>query len=364
MKYALIGCGRISSNHIEAAKNNHLDFIAMCDILPEAMREKSEKFGLETVRRYTDYKKLLEKEKPELVAVATESGKHAEIALDCIASGCNVIIEKPIALSIRDADAIIAAGKEKGVVVCVNHQNRFNKSIRYIRKALEEGRFGRLSHGAAHVRWNRGRNYYEQACWRGTWEQDGGCLMNQCIHNIDLLRWMMGDEAEEVMAYTDRLEHPYLEAEDLGIALVKFKNGSYGMIEGTTNVYPQNLEETLYIFGEKGTVKAGGTSVNVIEEWRFADKSDDPEIVKDTYGENPPNVYGFGHTPLYADVIEAIRNGQKPYVDGEAGKRALELVLAIYKSAAEHRPVKLPLTNCSTMDFEGRFEKKMGENYE
>ena len=357
MKYALIGCGRISPNHIEAAKNNNLDFVAMCDIVPEVMQEKSKRFELEAVRQYTDYKKLLEIEQPELVAIATESGKHAAIALDCIAAGCNVIIEKPIALSIADADAIIEAGKKAGVVVCANHQNRFNKSVQYIRKALEAGRFGKLSHGAAHVRWNRGKGYYEQAPWRGTWEQDGGCLMNQCIHNIDLLRWMMGDEVEEVMAYTDQLQHPYLEAEDLGMALVKFSNGTYGLIEGTTNVYPKNLEETLYIFGDKGTVKAAGTSDNIIEEWRFDDAIDDPEEVKKHFSENPPNIYGFGHTPLYADVIEAITAGRPPLVDAEAGKRALELVLAIYKSAAEHRPVKLPLENCSTLDFTGRFDK-------
>ena len=357
MKYALIGCGRISPNHIEAAKNNNLIFTALCDINPEAMREKAERFGLETVRQYTDYHELLEREKPELVAIATESGKHAAIALDCIKAGCNVIIEKPIALSIADADAIIKAGKEAGVVVCANHQNRFNKSVQYIRKALEDGRFGRLMHGAAHVRWNRGKGYYEQAPWRGTWEQDGGCLMNQCIHNIDLLRWMMGDEVDEVMAYTDQLQHPYTEAEDLGLALVKFSNGAYGIIEGTTNVYPKNLEETLYLFGERGTVKAGGISDNIIEEWQFADALDDPVIIKKQFSENPPNVYGFGHTPLYADVIDAIKKGRRPMVDAEAGKRALELVLAIYQSAAEHGPVKLPLKECSTLDFMGQFQR-------
>ncbi|MBQ4185844.1 MAG: Gfo/Idh/MocA family oxidoreductase [Erysipelotrichaceae bacterium] len=355
MKYALIGCGRISPNHIEAAKNNKLEFVAMCDIDPEVMKEKSEKFDLADVKKYTDYHELLENEKPELVAIATESGKHAAIALDCIAAGCNVIIEKPIALSIADAQAIVDAGKKAGVVVCANHQNRFNKSVQYIRKALEEGRFGKLSHGAAHVRWNRGKSYYDQAPWRGTWAQDGGCLMNQCIHNIDLLRWMMGDDIDEVMAYTDQLQHNYLEAEDLGMALVKFSNGSYGLIEGTTNVFPKNLEETLYLFGEKGTAKAAGTSDNIIEEWRFADELDNSEEVKEQFSENPPNVYGFGHTPLYADVIDAIKTGRAPLVDAEAGKRALELVLAIYKSAAEHRPVKLPLDECSTMDFVGRF---------
>lgn len=356
MKYALIGCGRISPNHIEAARNNALEFAAMCDARPEAMAEKADRFRLAGVRQYTDHRELLERERPELVAIATESGKHAAIALDCIAAGCSVIIEKPIALSIADADAIIAAGRKAGVAVCANHQNRFNKSIRYMRRALEAGRFGKLSHGAAHVRWNRGKSYYDQAPWRGTWAQDGGCLMNQCIHNIDLLRWMMGDEVEEVMAYTDRLQHPYLEAEDLGLALVKFKNGAYGLIEGTTNVYPKNLEETLYLFGERGMAKAAGVSDNIIEEWRFQDGLDDPEEVKAKFSENPPNIYGFGHTPLYADVIDAIQTGRAPLADGEAGKRALELVLAIYKSAAEHRPVKLPLERCSTMDFAGRFD--------
>ena len=179
--------------------------------------------------------------------------------------------------------------------------------------------------------------------------------MNQCIHNIDLLRWMMGDEIVEVAGMTDRLNHPYIEAEDMGIAIVKFANGGYGIVEGTTDIYPKNLEETLYLFGEKGTVKAGGQSVNIIEEWRFSDMLDDPEEVKARFHENPPNVYGYGHTPLYADMIDAIENDREPYVNGEAGRRALELVLAIYKSASTGEVVKLPLENCSTMEFKGRF---------
>ena len=156
---------------------------------------------------------------------------------------------------------------------------------------------------------------------------------------------------------TDKLNHDYIDAEDLGIALIKFANGSYGIVEGTTDIYPKNLEETLYLFGEKGTVKAGGTSVNIIEEWRFSDLLDDAEEIKAQYHENPPNVYGYGHTPLYADVIDAIRNDRQPYVDAKAGRRALELVLAIYKSAAEGVRVQLPLQECSTMDFKGRFDR-------
>lgn len=357
MKFALIGCGRISPNHIVAAQRNQLEIAALCDVVERNMRDKIIKFKLsESVKCYTDYKEMLEKEKPELVAIATESGKHAQIALDCIAIGhANLIIEKPIALSLEDADKIIEAAQKEGVKVCACHQNRFNKSIQKIREAIEMERFGRMLHGTAHIRWARDYEYFARAKWRGTWEQDGGALMNQCIHNIDLLRWMMGDEVECVVGMTDRLKHDYIEAEDLGIALVKFKNGSYGIIEGTTNVYPRNLEETLYLFGEKGTVKAGGTSVNVIEEWFFSDMLDDPEEVKRQFHENPPNVYGYGHTPLYADVIDAIENDRKPYVDAEAGRRALELVLAIYQSAATGSIVKLPLARCQTVDFKDRF---------
>jgi predicted dehydrogenase len=361
MKYALIGCGRISPNHIAAAKANGLEFVGICDINKEMLQDKVSRFDLTEIHQYSDYREMLEKEKPELVAIATESGKHAAIALNCIKAGCHVIIEKPIALSLADADMIIKAAKEKGVKVCANHQNRFNKSVQKIREALDKGCFGKMFYGTAHIRWCRDENYYAQAGWRGTWEQDGGALMNQCIHNIDLLRWMMGDEIEEVVGMTDQLNHPYLEAEDLGIALVKFKSGAYGIIEGTTNVYPKNLEETLYLFGEKGTVKVGGQSVNKIEGWRFADGQERPEEVIAEFAENPPNVYGFGHTPLYADMIDAIRNNREPYVNGEAGKRALELVLAIYRSAAEGKVVKLPLENCSTLEFVGRFSEESGK---
>lgn len=356
MKYALIGCGRISPNHVVAAQNNHLDIVALCDIEPKNSKDKILKFDLpKDIPQYTDYREMLEREAPELVSIATESGKHAAIALDCIDAGCNVIIEKPIALSLEDADAVIMRAKEKGVKVCACHQNRFNKSIQKIREAVEKERFGRLLYGTAHIRWARDYEYYARAKWRGTWEQDGGALMNQCIHDIDLLRWMMGDEIDEVVGFTDRLKHEYIQAEDLGIALIKFTNGAYGIIEGTTDIFPKNLEETLYLFGEKGTVKAGGEAVNIIEEWRFSDYLDDPNEVKKECHELPPNVYGFGHSKLYADVIDAIQNNRPPYVDGEAGRRALELVLAIYQSAATGQSVKLPLKKCATVDFKGRF---------
>ncbi|MDE6952377.1 MAG: Gfo/Idh/MocA family oxidoreductase [Erysipelotrichales bacterium] len=357
MKYALIGCGRISPNHIAAAIKNNLNIVAVCDVVKESMEELLDKFDISKrdIQQYIDYKEMIEKEKPELVAVATESGLHAEIALYCIRKGIHCIIEKPIAMNMKDARKICEEAKKYNVVVCANHQNRFNKSIQKIHQAVEENKFGKILHAAAHVRWNRGKSYYDQAKWRGTWKNDGGCLMNQCIHNADLLRWLMGDEIEEVMAYTDNLNHDYIEAEDLGLAVIKFKNGSYGLFEGTVNVYPKNLEETLYIFGSIGTVKAGGKSVNLIEEWNIQDESEDSEIVKKENSEQPQNVYGFGHNPLYANVIEAIQTNTKPLVDAEAGTRALELILGIYKSASTRRPVKFPLEDVGSMDFEGRF---------
>ncbi len=358
LRYALIGCGRIAPNHIAAVMNNSekVELVAVCDPIPENMEKVLTPVeDTSSVARYTDYKDMLRELKPDLCAIATESGYHAAIAMDCLNAGANLIVEKPIALSLKDADAMIALAEEKGLVLCACHQNRFNKSVQKIREAVEADRFGGLLHGAAHIRWARNENYYKQAPWRGTWAQDGGALMNQCIHNIDLLRWMMGDEAVQVMAYTDRLMHDYIEAEDLGLAVVKFANGSYGLIEGTTNVYPVNLEETLYLFGKEGTVKAGGRSVNLIEEWKFADETEDSEAIKAEFGENPPNIYGFGHTPLYADVIDAVINKRPAYVDGKAGRRALEMVLAIYRSAATGKPVDLPLTDASTLEFEGRF---------
>lgn len=355
MRYALIGCGRISTNHIKAAINNHLVITAVCDVMPDKMESLLERHNLNqesTIGRYTDYKKMIRETHPELISIATESGFHAEIALYCIDKGIHVIIEKPIAMSMQDADEIVRRSEEKGVKVSACHQNRFNIAVQELRAALDQGRFGRLSHGSIHVRWNRNKDYYKQASWRGTWSQDGGALMNQCIHGIDLLRWIFGGEIEEVYGQTRKQFHSYLEAEDVGMAVVKFKSGAIATIEGTTNVYPQNLEETLYVFGENGTVKLGGTSTNNIDIWNFADESEADQRNKGLE-EATSNVYGNGHTSLFADVIEAIRADRKPYVDALAGRDALELVLAIYKSQKEGKPVKFPLNNFASIDMRG-----------
>ena len=358
MKYALIGCGRIATNHVTAAVNNNLEIVAVCDVVPEKMEAILEKHNLaddKSIKRYTDYKKMLEENDIELVSIATESGKHAAIALDAIDAGVNVIIEKPMAMNMADAEEIIKRAAEKHVKVSACHQNRFNVAIQEVRKAIEGNRFGKLSHASINVRWNRNKGYYDQAPWRGTWEEDGGCLMNQCIHGIDLLRWMMGDEVVEVYGATRQQFHDYLEAEDVGVAVVKFKNGAIGTIEGTTNVYPQNLEETLYLFGENGTVKVGGKSTNTIDVWDFKDETSEDQKNKGLE-EETSNVYGNGHTSLFADVIEAIKEDGTPYVDGVAGRNALEMVLAIYKSQKEGAPVRLPLTDFASTDMRGEFK--------
>ena len=357
MKYALIGCGRIATNHVKAVVNNHLEFVAACDIAPENIETLLAKHDLQndtSIQRYTNYKKMIAENDLELISIATESGIHAEIALYCIDHGINVIIEKPMAMSMRDANEIIRRSEEKHVKVAACHQNRFNIAVQEMRKAMEAGRFGKLSHGSIHVRWNRNEGYYTQAPWRGKWASDGGALMNQCIHGIDLLRWMMGDEVEEVYGQTRQQFHHYLEAEDVGMAVVKFKNGAIGTIEGTTNVYPQNLEETLYVFGEKGTVKIGGKSTNNIDVWDFADE-DEADKKNKGLEEATSNVYGNGHTSLFADMMDAIEHDRKPYVDAVAGRNALEMVLAIYKSQKTGMPVKLPLDDFASEDMMGEF---------
>lgn len=359
MKYALIGCGRIATNHIKAAINNELELVAVCDIDNDAMEKLLYKHNLEDsiIKRYTNYEDMIASNDIELISIATDSGKHAEIALYCIKQGINVIIEKPIAMSISDADEIIKQAEMNNVKVAACHQNRFNIAVQEMRNALENGRFGKLSHGSIHVRWNRDKDYYEQASWRGKWESDGGALMNQCIHGIDLLRWMLGSEIDEVYGVTRQQFHHYLEAEDIGMAVVKFKNGAIGTIEGTVNVYPKNLEETLYLFGETGTVKLGGTSVNNIDVWDFVQET---ESDKKNQGlkEATSNVYGNGHSSLFADMISAIRNDSQPYVNAVEGRNALELVLAIYKSQKTGKPVKLPLTNFASEDMAGEFENE------
>lgn len=357
MNVAIIGCGRIAINHLRAIINNNLDLVALCDLDIKKTDELLSRADLKlSIKKYTDYKKMLyENHNLDFVAIATDSESHAEIALFFLQNNIHVIVEKPMAMSIEAADKMIKMAEEHNVKLCVCHQNRFNIAVQKVRQAIEENKFGKLSHGSIHIRWNRGKSYYDQASWRGKWKSDGGALMNQCIHGIDLLRWMMGDEVEEVYGAIRNRFHDYLECEDIGMAVIKFKNGSIGTIEGTTNVYPKNLEETLYIFGENGTVKLGGTSCNNIDIWEFKQQSKEDEENK-KIKEETSNVYGNGHTMVYRDMIDSIKNNHSPYIDGHAGKNALEIVLAIYKSQLIGKPIKLPLSNFDTISMSGFFE--------
>ena len=362
--FGLIGCGRISGKHMEGLAKNSSDAVlkAVCDLVPEKMEAAVNRYQhcMEKeveVKRYTDYQKLLMDPEIQVVNIATESGYHAQITLDALQAGKHVIVEKPMALSIRDANTMIEASKKYNRKLCVSFQNRYNLAVRKLRSAFEAGRFGRLIHGVASIRWNRDDNYYKQASWRGTWALDGGTLMNQCTHNIDLLQWFLG-EAQTVYAQADTFLRP-IEGEDCAAVIIRFKNGAIGIIEGSACVFPHNLEETLNIFGEKGTVCLGGIALNHIEVWKFGDGLDDETQVMREYGENPDNVYGFGHALLFADMIHAIRENRAPAIDGEEGKKALEIILAAYKSVKAGMPVQLPLKDFSTLDMLD-FEERKG----
>ncbi len=359
---AVIGCGRISYKGIEAIINNKecLRLVATCDPKEEkAVAKKNEyleKVGDETVNIYRDYKEMLDKEKIDIAYIATESGYHPEIAINCMNKGVHVIVEKPMALSTKDAETMIACSKENGVKLCVAHQNRFNKAIVKLRKEIEANNFGKLVNGTARILWNRNMGYYEQAPWRGTYELDGGTLMNQCIHNIDLLQWMMNSEVDTVYAQC-RTFLRSIDAEDFGAIVIRFKNGAIGIIEGSACVYPKNLEETLSIFGEKATICIGGIAVNKIETWRVEGAKENEEEVLAAQDGDPDNVYGFGHTLLFRDVVEAIVNNREPLISGEEAIKPLQIILAAYKSSATGMPIKFPLGDFSTMEMKSLMSK-------
>jgi len=359
--YAIIGASRISEQHIEAAKKAGVQLAAICDFKPDRINEVLEGSSLSDAEKKkvafcSDYHELLNTAKVDFIAITTDSGSHAKIALDCIEAGFNILIEKPIALSLADADAVIAAAERKNVLVAVCLQNRFNPAVKQLKSAIEAGDFGRLLHGCAHIRWNRNQEYFDAASWRGTWAADGGTLFNQCIHNIDILRWVMGDEIDEVFAYTDRLAHPYIETDDMGLGLLKMKNGAYGFVEGSINVYPKNLEETLYVFGETGTSKLIGPSVSKIVEWNVKDAN--TEEVLAAYEKQALPERGDKHRPVYQNFVAALEKREPIFVDAKAGRDAIEVIFAMLLSSKQKKPVKLPLYDLATTDFAGMYDEK------
>lgn len=356
IKLAIIGCGRISYKHVQAAIDNSKDIqlTAVCDLFAERAEQRALEYYNKThlqVKTFTDYKLMLEKVDCDLVSICTESGYHHEIVLFCMNKGVHVIVEKPMALSVSDAKEMIESAEKNNVKLCVSHQNRFNPPIQKLRNAVEQGRFGRIIAGNARILWNRGPEYYSQAPWRGTYELDGGCLMNQCIHNIDLLQWMLGGEIGWVQGYVNNYIHPYIDAEDYGTIQIKFNNGAIGNVEGTVCIYGKNLEETLTIIGENGIVSIGGLAVNKIETWKFKDNLDCEESVKKECDEDVDCVYGNGHSLLYKDMIDSIVNNREPYINGAQGKKAMEIILAAYLASKQEKRVAFPLENIASVDF-------------
>jgi predicted dehydrogenase len=334
IKFGIIGCGRITKNHIHALNNNSDDakLVAVCDMVSEKASEVANQYhaGSEVII-YDDYKAMISEADLDAVAICTESGYHAEHAIFCLEAGLHVLVEKPMALSIADADHMIEIARDKGLKLGVCHQNRFNPPIQKLRRAVEGGRFGKLINGTARILWNRNDAYYMQAPWRGTLALDGGTLMNQCIHNIDLLQWMMGGEVESVYGQTGTFLRD-IEGEDFGAIIIRFKGGAIGIVEGSACVYPSNLEETLSIFGETGTAVIGGMAVNEIQTWNFADTKD---YDSEEFDARISDIYGSGHTPLYKDFISAINNNHKPYISGEDGKISMSIVLKVYEQNEE-----------------------------
>lgn len=338
VRIALVGCGRIAQNHFDAiAKVDGLELSAVCDVDPARAKAAGE---ANKVPSFTSYEEMLAKASCDAVAICTPSGLHPQHGMLAAHAGKHVISEKPMAITLSAADELVAACDNAHVHLFVVKQNRLNPAIQLLRHAVEKGRFGRIYLANATVRWTRPQSYYDSADWRGTWEFDGGAIMNQASHYVDLIQWLVGP-VESVMAKTATLARQ-IETEDTGVALLKFRNGALGVIEVTMLTYPKNLEGSITILGEKGTVKVGGTAVNKVDAWQFADHdADDDHIVE--AATNPPNVYGFGHEGYYRNVLAVLRGEAKPDTDGRSGRKSLELILGIYESAKTGREVPLPL---------------------
>lgn len=338
IRLALVGCGRISRNHFEAiAKLEDVELVGVCDVVEERAREAGETLR---VPWFTSYEQMLAQAPSDAVVIATPSGLHPQHGIMAAKAGRHVISEKPMGISLAAADALVQSCDDHNVHLFVVKQNRLNPPIQLLKRAVDRGRFGRIYMANCTVRWTRPQDYYDQAPWRGTWEFDGGAFMNQASHYVDLIQWLVGP-VESVMAKTATLARR-IEAEDSGAAVLKFRSGAIGVIEVTMLTFPKNLEGSITILGEKGTVKIGGTAVNKVEQWTFADYDDDDKLIGQA-NTNPPTVYGFGHEAYYRNVVAVLRGEARPDTDGRAGRKSLELILGIYESAKTGRDVPLPL---------------------
>lgn len=330
LDFALIGCGRIAVRHAHLLGSQLIAgarLTAVCDIVGDKASKFAQMYG---AMAYTDMHLLMKREKPDVAVVLTESGNHAEHVIALAPYHSHLVVEKPMALSLVDADHMIRACDAAQVKLFVIKQNRFNVPVVKLREALEAGRFGKLVMGTVRVRWCRPQSYYDQDSWRGTWALDGGVLTNQASHHIDLLEWMMGDvESVYAMSSTALAK---IEAEDTAVVVLRFANGALGIVEATTATRPRDLEGSLSILGETGSVEIGGFAVNEMKTWEFTERRVDDNEVMQRYSVNPPDVYGFGHQAYYEHVVRSVTQGGPNLVDGLAGRKSLELINAIYES--------------------------------
>lgn len=341
IRIALLGCGRISKRHCELLGGGNIagaSLAGVCDIRPERAKAAG---TLWNVPWFTDMHTMMRSlgDTVDAVAVLTESGNHAHHTLELTQYRKHIIVEKPMALTLDDADSMIRTCDAVGVKLFVIKQNRFNVPVQKLREALEAGRFGQLVMGTVRVRWCRTQQYYDQDAWRGTWALDGGVLANQASHHLDLLEWMMGD-VESVFAKSSRAL-VNIEAEDTAVVVLRFRNGALGVIEATTATRPADLEGSLSILGEKGSVVIGGFAVNKIQAWSFIPPWPETDDVLENFSVNPPDVYGFGHRSYYEHVVKCLGEGGRMLVDGLEGRRSLELIMAIYESIETGREVFL-----------------------
>ena len=339
LKFAIVGCGRIAKRHSELLGQNQIKdacLVAVCDTDKQKADTIANQFNISS---YTDMHLMMQSENIDVVTVLTESGYHSKHVVELAQYGKHIVVEKPMALTLKDADKMIRACDENGCKLFVVKQNRFNVPVVKLKNALDQGRFGKLVMGTIRVRWSRDQAYYDQAWWRGRWDMDGGVLTNQASHHIDLLEYMMGDVESVFAKSTTALVD--IEAEDTGIVLLKFKNGALGIIEATTAIRPKDLEGSISILGEKGTVEIGGFAVNKMIHWNFVDKQDDDADIMEKYSVNPPNIYGFGHQAYYEHVVDSIQNNSKQLVAGLDGRKSLELISAIYESIETGKEVFL-----------------------
>ena len=339
IRFVLVGCGRVAQRHAELLARDHISggtLVGVCDVEETKSRKLGEKYD---IPHFTCMHEMVRSVPCDVISILTESGLHASHALELVSYGKHLLVEKPMALTLEDADKMISACYAAGVRLFIVKQNRFNLPVTQLRRAIENGKFGRLILGTVRVRWCRTQAYYDQAPWRGTWAYDGGVLANQASHHIDLLEWMMGDvESVFAMSSTALVD---IEAEDTAVVSLRFKSGALGIIEATTASRPSDLEGSLSVLGEHGVVEIAGFAVNELKTWNFTEPTDEDNIIKSRSSEIPPDVYGFGHKAYYNHVVNCINHDLKQLVDGMEGRRSLELISAIYESIETRKEVFL-----------------------